>query len=524
MIAIIVSLNKEEKMKSKNEIRWGVFLPAIIVIGATTMLGIFNSQALSETVGLFFKWSLRTFGWLYQITSIFALILVTIVTFSKVGDIRLGGKDAKPKYSFVTWFAMALTGGIATGIVTWGLNEPLIYYGNVYGELNTLGIEAQTSKAAIFALARCFYNWTFIPYAMYAIAGLGVAYMYFNKKEKLTVTSTLKPLFGERVTKGRIADIIDTLSMLAITLGLASGLGTGLTLVISGLEITYGIPKTIVVWICIGGLTTAIFTVASYLGIDKGIKTLATWNSKVFYGLLILLFFTGPTVYILRLATSGIAEWAHNFWKWGLDPMDIAGEALTMSWTFYDWSTWIAYAPLMGIFLAMISYGRTVREFMIINWILPSIFGIVWFSVWGGTAINLQLNNVVDLVEVIKANGAVSGLWVFLQYLPFRIDIVIIPLVMFTLIISFSTAADAMTTTVASMCIKDTVIGEEPPAYQKIMWGILIGSISVILAAFGGGEQGVDGVKSLAAAGGFAVLFIFILQLISITKMFFFKK
>lgn len=511
-------------MKKQGGIRWGVFLPGIIIVSATMILGIIDSKALSETVGTFFKWSLRTFGWLYQITSIFALILVIVITFSKIGNIRLGGKDAKPKYSFATWFAMALTGGIATGIVNWGVNEPLVYYGNVYGELNVLGIQAQTSQAAIFAIARCFYNWTFIPYAMYAVAGLGVAYMYFNKKEKLTVTSTLKPLFGERVTKGNIANIIDTLSMLAITLGLSSGLGTGLALVASGIELTYGIPKTIIVWVCIGGLTTIIFTGASYLGIDKGIKALANWNSKIFYGLLILLFFTGPTVYILRLSTSGIAEWAHNFWRWGLDPMDIAGEALTMSWTFYDWSTWIAYAPLMGVFLAMISYGRTIREFMIINWIMPSIFGIVWFSIWGGTAINWQLNNVVDLVEVIKTNGAVSGLWIFLKYLPLGIGVVVIPIVMITLIISFATAADAMTTTIASMCMKNVEIGEEPPAFQKIIWGILIGAISIILAAFGGGEQGVDGVKALAAAGGFAVLFIFILQLISITKMFFINK
>lgn len=505
-------------------IRWGVFIPGILFMGVAVILGIFNSNLLSSIATNFFNWSLDNFGWLYQLASILAFIIVLVITFSKFGNIRFGGKDAKPKYSFMTWFAMALTGGIATGIVNWGVNEPLIYFGNVYGELNQLGIEPNTSGAAIFSIARCFYNWTFIPYAIYSVAGLAVAYNYFNKKEKLTVTATLKPLFGERITKGVLAEVIDTLCMLAITLGLASGLGTGLALVASGLELTYGIPKTLIVWLVIGGLTTIIFTGASYLGIDKGIKVLATWNSKIFYILLIILFFTGPMVYILRISTAGMAEWLHNFWRWGLDPIDIGGAALTRSWTLFDWSVWIAYAPLMGLFLAMISYGRTIREFMIINWIMPSIFGLIWFSIWGGTAINWQLTGKVDLINTLQTHGAVAGLWQFLNNFPFKMGVVIIPIIMITLIISFATAADAMTTTIASMCMKNIAIGEEPPALQKILWGLIIGSISIIMAAFGGGEQGVEGVKALAAAGGFAVLFIFMLQLISIIKMFFIDK
>ncbi len=514
---------KENSIDSK-AIRFGVFIPAFLVIGGAVLLGLINNEALTQVASSFFAWSLQTFGWLYQYVSIIALLLVVIITFSKIGNVRIGSKNAKPKYPFMTWFAMALTGGIATGIVIWGVNEPLIYLGNVYGELNTLGIEPNTESAAIFSMGRVFYNWTFIPYAMYAICGLAVAYMYFNRKEKLTVTATLKPLFGEKITKGGLSDTIDTLSTLAIALGLSSGLGAGLALVATGLEIAYGIPKSIIVWVLVGGLTIVIFTSASYLGIDKGIKILADWNSKIFYGLLILLFFTGPMIYILRISTAGTAEWLHNFWKWGLDPIDIGGEPLTMWWTLFDWSVWIAYAPLMGLFLGMISYGRTIREFMIINWIMPSVFGLIWFSIWGGTALNWQMNGVVDLIAVLQEKGAVAGLWVFLQNIPFGLGHVIIPIVMVTLIISFATAADAMTTTIATMCMKNVAIGEEPPAYQKILWGLLIGSISIIMAAFGGGDQGVDGVKQLAAAGGFAVLFIFVLQLISVVKMFFVDK
>jgi choline-glycine betaine transporter len=381
------------------------------------------------------------------------------------------------------------------------------------------GVTPGTPMAAIYALARCSYNWTFIPYAMYSLCGLVVAYMYFNRKKPLSVTATLIPLFGERVTKGIWSNIIDTLSLLAIALGLASSLGAGIALVGSGVEISYGIKQGPILWLILAAVTTATFTIASIMGIDKGIKWLADFNSKIFYVLLIFLFLIGPTLYICRSSMAGLAYWLQNFWVWALDPIDIGGEALVMWWTLYDWAIWIAYAPLMGIFLAMISYGRTIREFMIINWILPSIFGFVWFGIWGGTALNWQTQGAVDLITTIKANGAVAGLWTFLAHLP--MGTLLIPVVMVTLVISFATAADAMTTTISSICMQGSTHDEEPPLWQKCLWGVTIGAIAFFMVAFAGGAQGVDGVKYLAAAGGILVLAIFVLQVISAIKMFF---
>ncbi|MDF2545348.1 MAG: opuD [Anaerosolibacter sp.] len=505
-----------------HKIRRGVFWPSFLVVGGAALLGIFNNKMLTDVAMNSFLGSLRGLGWLYQIISIVALILVTIITFSKLGNIRFGGEDAKPKYPFITWFAMALTGGIATGVVTYGVNEPIIYFGNIYGEMAQTGVEPGTPMAIIYALARCFYNWTFIPYAMYSLCGLIVAYMYFNKKKPLSVTATLIPLFGEKVTEGIWANIIDTLALLAIALGLASSLGAGLALVGSGIEAAYGIPQGIMVWLVLAIITTATFTLSSIMGIDKGIKWLSDLNSKVFYILLIFLFFVGPTLYILRMSTAGMAYWLQNFWVWGLDPIDIGGEALVMWWTLYDWAIWIAYAPLMGLFLAIISYGRTIRQFMVINWILPSVFSIIWFSVWGATALQWQQAGTLDLVTTITTSGAVAGLWAFLGNLP--MGAVIIPIVMLTLILSFSTAADSMTRTIASLCTLNIKHDEEPPKWQKLLWGLSIGIIAFVMVAYAGGAQGVDGVKYLAAAGGSLVLFVFVLQVISAIKMFFFDK
>ena len=507
---------------NKKSVRWGVFAPMFCLIFSAVILGIFHSASLIALTKAFFDWSLQNFGWLYQWISMISLVLVGILFISRFGHIRVGGKDAKAKMSFGKWFAMALSSGIATGLITYGANEPIIYFGNVYGELNQLGVEPNTHKAAIWALGRVFYNWGFIPYAMYTLSGIIAAYMYYNRKKGLSVSATLEPILGKYSQNKIIASTIDVLATLAIVLGLASGLGTGLTVVVTGLKVSYGFEATTITWVLLGAATTALFTLSSYIGLDKGFKVLASIKSKLLYALLILLFVTGPTIYILRTSTAGMAVWLDNFFLWGLDPIDIGGAPLTQWWTLFDWAVWIAYAPLMGLFLAMIAYGRTIKEFIIINWILPSCFALIWFAVWGGTALHLQESGALDLVQIIKDNGAVSGLWAFLQHLPFKLGIVIVPLILVLSLFAYAVAANSMTTTIAGMCTKNVPIGEEAPAYQRIIWGVLIGSIAIIMSAFGGGGQGIDGIKYLAVCGGFCVLFIFMLQLLSIIKAFFF--
>ena len=355
---------------------------------------------------------------------------------------------------------------------------------------------------------------------MYCISGILSAYLYFNKKRPLTVTASLEPLFGDKIHK--FTWLVDNLALLAIVLGLASSLGAGLALIGSGIETAWGYKQSPLIWFIVAAIITVMFTVASYVGLDKGIKRLADFNSKIFFILLIFLVIMGPTLYILRTTTAGLGYWLQNFWIWALDPGDMAGDALVKWWTLYDWAIWIAYAPLMGLFLAMISYGRTIREFMIVNWILPCVFGILWFGVWGSTAISWQLEGKVDIIKAITSSGAVAGLWVFLEALP--LGKIIVPIVMVTLMLSFATAADVMTTTIASVCTKNMGFNEEPPAWQKILWGFSIGAIAYFMVAFAGGSQGVDGVKFLAAAGGAMVLFIFVLQVISAFKTFFCDK
>ncbi len=512
---------KSANSNTKKKLRWEVFLPAYVVIAIAALVGIFNNELLTAASSRFFLWSLDSFGWLFQLSMISCTILVAVTAFSKFGRMRIGGRGAKPKYSFWTWFAMALTGGIATGIVTWGVNEPIIYYGNVWGELDTLGIAAGTPQAAIFSMARVFYNWSFVPYSAYAMCGLLVAYVYYHKRDSLTVTATLKPLFGEKICRPACSAVIDTLSMLALTIGLTTGLTMCITLVMAGLKSAYSIQGTLPLFIGIGIVIILAFTFSTYIGLDKGLKIIGNLNAWFYYALLILLLVTGPTVFIVRMGTAGFAEWLHNFWLWGLDPIDIGGPALTRAWTLWDFAFMISYAPVMGIFFALLSYGRTVREYLIVNWVLPSVFGIIWFAIWGASAIDMQISGGANLVDALREGGAVMALWEFLKNLPFGLGAIVVPINIIVILASFITCADATLVNIGSMCMRDVPIGTEPPAKIKAMWGVTVGVIAIVMAAYGGGAQGVDGVKALAAAAGFVVLFIFAVQIVAFIKTIF---
>jgi choline-glycine betaine transporter len=495
-----------------------VFIPAFAIVLIAVAVGLINNELLVKFAKDIFYFSLSDFGWLYQLLAISTLAVVGFIFFSKAGNIRLGGAHAKPKFSMASTFAMALTGGIATGVVTYSVNEPIIYMGNIYGELSNQAFAAGSSEAAIFALARSFHNWSFIPYAMYSIVGLMIGYMHYNRKQAFSISSTLTPVLGHHEKKSWVRALVDIISVLAIALGLASSLGAGLALIGSGIESQYGIASNPTTWLLLTLIISAIFITSALSGLKRGIKFLSSINAYIFYAFLVILLLVGPVSYIFSLSVTSLGYWLDNFFLWSLDTKESGGEALVTWWTMYDWSIWIAYAPLMGLFLARISYGRTLREFLVINWILPSVFGILWFAIWGGSALKWQLDGTLDLVQVVTENGAVSGLWGFLQHLPFAW--LLVPLAIFTLIISFATAADSMSATIATICTRNIGADEESPKTQKIIWGLSISIIAYIMVAFGGGAQGVDGIKYLAAAGGFTVLFLFVLILASGFRVF----
>ncbi|WP_342596220.1 BCCT family transporter [Salinicola lusitanus] len=497
-------------------LKLSVFIPTFLIVAVAAIIGLVDNELLIDVARDIFYLTLSDFAWLYQLVAVVALAVVGYVFCSKVGNIRLGGADAKPRFSLMSTFAMALTGGIATGVVTYAVNEPIIYMGNVYGEIDQQAFAPGSGESAVFALARSFHNWSFIPYAMYAVVGMMIAYMHYNRRQRFSISAAISPIIGDHHRRPAITAIIDIVSVLAIALGLASSLGAGVALIGSGVSREYGVSVGPTTWLVLVAIITVIFIASSVSGLKRGIRYLSSLNAYLYYAMLALLLIIGPVIYMLNLSTTSIGYWLDNFFTWAFDTKALGGEALVTWWTMYDWSIWIAYAPLMGLFLARISYGRTLREFLMINWLLPAIFGIVWFTVWGGSAIQWQLDGTLDLAAIIKQDGAVAGLWGFLHQLP--LAWLLVPATILALILSFATAADSMSATIATICTRGMTADDESPTFQKILWGVSISVIAFVMVAFGGGEQGVDGIKYLAAAGGFFVVFLFVLVLAASVK------
>ncbi len=507
----------------KFQMNWAVFVPSLGLILLAVVIGLVDNKLMVDVSKSIFNFTLLKFGWLYQLLALSCLSITIFVFFSKFGKIKIGGKNAKPNFNFLTTFAMALTGGIATGVVTYSVNEPIIYLGNIYGEIANQGFAPMGREASVFALARCFYNWTFFPYAMYSVVGLMIAYMHFNKGQTFSLVSAIRPVIGRWADNKIVISIIDIISLLSIALGLASGLGEGLTLLSSGLQTVYGIHTNHAVLQIIAVIIVGTFITSSMTGFKRGVKTLASTNAFLFYALAILIFIVGPTDYIMNLSTTAIGYWLNHFFGWSLDAKNMGGEALVTWWTMFDWAIWIAYAPLMGLFLAKISYGRTIKEFLIINWILPAVFGLLWFGIWGATAIDWQLHDGVNLVQMIKDNGAFAALWLFLKHFPF--SSVLIPIVFIVFILSYATAADSLSSIIASVCVKqshsDHTKGDDSsPKFLRAIWGILIGVIAYTMVVYGAGKQGIEGIKYLASAASALVLIYFILVVIAAYKVF----
>lgn len=507
------------KEKRTLKIRHSVMWPTFLCICAAGIYGLCSGEKLAGVFGTIFDRSMDGLTWLYQLAVTAAFVLVALLTFSRTGRIRIGGKEAKPQYGFFRWFAISLTSGIATGIITYGVSQPVIYFDSIYGELDALSIAPGSAEAATFALARVMHEWTFVPYAVFSLCGILVAYMCYNRKQPLSVASSLTPLFGEKRMRGRASIVIDCLSVMALVLGLAGSLGSGILLIASGLNVTYGIPKSAILLSAIAVFFVVLYMFAAIKGIDKGVQLLATTNTWLFYFFMALLFLLGPTLYILSQTVTSVGYWMQHLALWCFDTGLLSGEALVKWWTITNWAFYVAFAPVTGVFLAQLSYGRTVREFMITNWITPSIFSIAWFGIWGGTAMRWQATGVLDIASVIRDGGALSAIWAFIGKLP--LAQVLVPLVMLMLVLSFCTAADSNVMTIASLCTKNAVIGRDASNLVKLAWGLLCALLAWLLLVFVKDESGLSGIKYLGSVGGMFLLAVVILQIISAAKLFF---
>lgn len=508
-------------MRGKSSLRKAVFFPSFLLVLAAGITGLVNNRLLIDCFQAIFHWSYANLSWLYQLIMVALFLLCCGLMISRKGNIRIGGKDAKPKYSFWSWFAMSLTGGIGASVVSSAVSQPITFLESVWGELDGYGIQPGSPEAILFALGRSFHEWAFFPYAFYGVCGVLIGYICFNLHKPATISSTLTPLFGDKATGKKVSAVVDALAVLALSLALVGTLGTFIGLASTCLSEVYGVTVTVPIMLVIMAVTTCLYLLSAVSGVDRGIKFFANLNFRFYMFLLVVVALLGGSLaWILNDSTSAIGYWLQNLPLWAFDTGTAGGENLIQWWTIYNWTFWMAFAPVTGIFLAQLSYGHTIREVLVVNWIMPSIFAIVWFSVFGGCAIHWQVTGVVDLAGVMLENGTYAAIWAFMAKLP--LSALLIPITLFIMLISFSTSADNSVTVISALCTRNRKIGNEAPTPLKIAWGLVIGVFSFLLMAYASGGKGNDGVRYMVVSIGSVFSILIVLQIAAAVRVFFF--
>lgn len=496
----------------KFEIEKGVFYPPAILLGITLLFGLFFTDSFAIAAGSVLSFMLKEFGWMFLLFVLIFFIGTLAIMISPIGSIRLGGKKAKPEMGVWSWCVIAICAGIATAMVFWGVAEPLTHF---YTPPAFTGAEALTPESAVRGLQIAIFHWSFIPYSLFALFGVAIGYAAYNLGLPFRVSSSLYPILGDKIY-GLPGKFVDGLSIFALIGGVITSLGFGTMQFAAGLDFMFGLVPSNTVYVTLIICLTIAYTISSYTGLQKGIKLLSNINSLIYLFLVVFLFTFGPTRFLLNLGVETMGSYIVNLIPTSLnaDAFNV-GEGWNGGWTIFFWAWWVAYAPIVGMFMARIAIGRTIRSFVIVNVLVPGTFIFLWFTGFGGSAIYLDFYEGAGIMDVINASGLEVSMYALLQNLP--IPMITIPLGILALGISFVTLADSMTSTIAVMTTKNTH-SDEPPAAMKIFWGLLTGAMT-ILCLLVAGTVGTQALQSISIVAAFPIFFIEMGVLASVVMM-----
>lgn len=460
-----------------------VLVPPVILIFIAIVIGVISPEAFERNASMVLEFTLKYFGWFYTIGATFLLSFCFWAALSKHGNYKFGGPTARPEMSVFNWWAISICAGIGIGIIFFGVAEPMAHYNSPAA---FLGFEPKSSAAAENALRYAFFHWTFHTYAIYVSAALCIAYTYYKHNKPLKVSTALHPLIGDKI-HGPWGTVVDGLAVFAIVGGVGTSLGLGTLQIGSGLEYMWGIKPDALLWMAIIMTLSVGFTISSYTGLHRGIRFLSEKNILIFFFLMTFVLVFGPTIYILEMSISAVGDYLANLipMSFYLDPM--GDGAWLGSWSVFYWAWWLAFAPIIGLFLVKLAYGRTIRQFVMVNLIGPALFGVVWFGIFGSAGIYFDHFSGAGISEFIEASGKEVSMYALFQQLPFtEVTNIIVTL---AIVISFITLADSTTSTIAGITttkFAKTGKSTEPPGSMKIFWGLLMGLLSWVLLTSGG--------------------------------------
>lgn len=451
---------------------WVFFGGAGIII-----LGVLLTLILGDTAEAMFgslqSWIANFAGWFFILVMNVVLFFCLGLVFTRFGELRIGGRDAEPEFSTLGWFAMLFSAGMGIGILFYGVAEPMFHFvGNPF-------TEAGTAESAQKAMELTFLHWGLHPWAIYAIVGLGLAFFGFSEGLPLSIRNVFYPLLGDRIYGG-LGNLIDILATVSCLYGVATSLGLGVQQVNAGLAHVFGIPQSSLVQILLIAGITALATWSVVRGLDAGIKLLSECNMIVMALLGLFVLLLGPTIFILSGFIENIGNYVQNFPTLAAWNETYTGGTWQNSWTVFYWGWWIAWSPFVGMFIARVSYGRKVREFLLGVLFVPSVVTFLWMTIFGNSAIHIEKFGVGGISKAVQENIPVS-LFIFLENFP--LATVSSLLAVIVVITFFVTSSDS-----GSMVIDIITSGgnPDPPKPQRVFWAVTEGVVAAVLLAGGG--------------------------------------
>jgi choline/glycine/proline betaine transport protein len=479
-----------------------VFISSALLIFAVIAFGALFTETAESTFGYIQSAITEYLGWYYVLVATFFLGFVFWLLLSRYGDVRLGDPYERPEYSYFGWFSMLFSAGMGIGLVFWSVAEPMYHYASP-----PMG-DGETVRAAEIALRTTFFHWGLHAWAIYVIVGLALAYFAYRQKLPLAIRSAFYPLFGDRIY-GPIGHVIDTIAVFGTMFGVATSLGLGVQQINSGLNYLLDVPEALGVQLVLIAIITLIATASVVLGLNKGVKFLSQLNVWLSLFLVVTLLIIGPTIFILNGFVETTGRYLQNLVLMSMwtDTMNNTGWA--GSWTIFYWGWWIAWAPFVGMFIARVSRGRTIREFTLGVLFVPTLVTFVWLSVFGGTAMFLELQG-ANISAAVQDNLS-TALFVTLNELPLRqITAGVATLVIVTF---FVTSSDSGSLVIDML----TSGGElEPPRVQRVFWALLEGAVAAVLLVAGG----LAALQTASISTGLLFSVVMVLMCASLLKAF----
>ncbi|MFE7121779.1 BCCT family transporter [Streptomyces sp. NPDC057654] len=455
---------------------------AVVSIGAAAVLGVvawaaFGKHSFDRASSAALGWVLSNFAWLFVIAADVFLVMAVLISLSRFGRIRLGRDEDRPEFGNLAWIAMMFSAGMGIGLMFYGVGEPLQHFA---APPPGSGVSAGTGASARTALEYSFFHWTLHPWAIYGMAGLALAYAGFRKGRGNRVSAAFVPLLGERRAAGWPGRVIDLLAIFATVFGTATSLGLGALQVSKGLNITTGVEDSKTLELIIIGSLSAAFVLSAFSGLHKGVKWLSTINIVLAACLMLFVFVLGPTVFILNTVPASAGGYLHDLLTMATRTGAFTDPEWLGTWTIFYWAWWLSWAPFVGTFIARISHGRTIREFLVGVLLVPSGATVIWFCVMGGSAVRLDMTGAADLTGTIK-DGAEASMFGLLEALP--IGTVTSWIAMALVMTYFITSADSASLVMGSLTSRGAL---HPRTWLVVGWGVLMAAVAAVLLVAGG--------------------------------------